>query len=129
LPDNHLVEAEVMTGLNWYWIAVASTVPGVLGLLVALPFWRRSDAIFGNIVATAIIFAFSFGLIWREHVELDRIIKDCLDAGTVCWPEPAAFTRFAIYAFIGLIQVFIVFSLSLRFEERARRRDYAPEWR
>lgn len=118
-----------MTGLSWDWIAFACVVPGLLGLLVAFPFWRKSDAIFGNIVATAVIFAFSFGLIWREHVELDRIVKACLDAGTVCWPEPAAFTRFAIYAFIGLIQVFAVFSLSLRFEERARRRDYAPEWR
>jgi hypothetical protein len=47
----------------------------------------------------------------------------------VCWPEPAAFTRFAIYAFIGLVQVFVVFTLSLRVEERVRRRDYAPEWR
>ena len=68
-------------------------------------------------------------MIWREHVELDRIVKACLDAGTVCWPRPAAFTRFAIYAFIGLIEVFILFSLSLRVEERIRRRDYAPEWR
>lgn len=118
-----------MTGLNWYWISIASTVPGVLGLIAAYPLWRRSEAILGNIAATAIIFAFAFGMIWREHVELDRIIKACLDAGTVCWPEPSAFTRFAIYAFIGLAQVFLVFSLSLRVEERIRRRDYAPEWR
>lgn len=118
-----------MTGLNWYWIAIAGTVPGVLGLIAAYPLWRRSEAILGNIAAAAIIFAFAFGMIWREHVELDRIIKACLDAGTVCWPEPSAFTRFAIYAFIGLAQVFLVFSLSLRVENRIRRRDYAPEWR
>jgi len=108
---------------------MASIVPLLVGLLFAFLFWRRSEAIFGNIIGTAIIFAFAFGMIWREHVELDRIIKTCLDAGTVCWPEPAAFTRFAIYAFIGLLQVFFVFMLSLRVEERARRRDYAPEWR
>ena len=116
-------------GLNWYWIAIAATVPGLLGVTVAWLFWRRSEAIFGNIVATGIIFAFSFGLIWREHVELDAIVKTCLDAGTVCWPEPAAFTRYAIYAFVGLVQVFMVFTLSIRVEERIRRRDYAPEWR
>jgi predicted secreted protein len=126
---NHRVDAPQLTGLNWYWIGIAATVPGLLGLIVAYPFWRRSDAIFGNIVATAIIFSFAFGMIWREHVELDRLVKACLDLGTVCWPSPAAFTRFAIYAFIGLIEVFIVFSLSLRVEERVRRRDYAPEWR
>ena len=104
-------------------------VPPVIGILAALPFWRRSEPILGNILATAIIFGFAFAMIWREHMELDRIIKVCLDAGTVCWPEPAAFTRYAIYAFIGLIEVFIVFSLSLRVEEKVRRRDYAPEWR
>lgn len=117
------------TGLNWFWISIAATVPALLGLLVALPFWRRSDAIFGNVAGTAVIFAWAFGMIWREHVELDRVVQACLDAGTVCWPEPAAFTRFAIYAFIGLAEVFAVFMLSLRVEERIRRRDYAPEWR
>jgi hypothetical protein len=123
------VDSPGIAGLNWSWIAISATVPGLLGLIAASLFWRRSEAIFGNIVATAIIFAFSFGLIWREHVELDAIVKTCLDAGSVCWPEPAAFTRYAIYAFIGLIQVFIVFTLSIRVEERIRRRDYAPEWR
>jgi hypothetical protein len=129
LPDNEPVEPAQVTGLNWYWIAVAAVVPGILGLLVAIPFWRRSDAIFGNIAGTAVIFSFAFGMIWREHIELDQVVQACLEAGRVCWPEPAAFTRFAIYAFIGLIQVFMVFSLSLRVEERIRRRGYAPEWR
>ena len=123
------MDAPEITGLNWYWIAIAVLVPTVMGILVAIPFWRRSEPIFGNIIGTAVIFGFAFAMIWREHVELDRIIKVCLDAGTVCWPEPAAFTRYAIYAFIGLLEVFLLFSLSLRVEERTRRRDYAPEWR
>lgn len=123
------MDAPQITGLNWYWIAIAATVPAIVGLLFAFPFWRRSEAIFGNIVGTAVIFGFAFAMIWREHVELDRIVQACLDEGIVCWPQPAAFTRFAIYAFIGLIEVFLVFSLSLRVEERARRREYAPEWR
>lgn len=118
-----------VTGLNWYWLSVMATAPLMLGVTVGYLFWRKGDAIFGNLIATGIIFSSAFGMIWREHVELDRIIKACLDAGTVCWPEPPAFTRFAIYAFIGLAQVFLVFSLSLRVEERIRRRDYAPEWR
>ena len=123
------MDAPEIAGLNWYWIAIAATLPGIVGLIVAIPFWRRSEAIFGNIIGTAIIFAFAFAMIWREHVELDQIVKTCFDAGTVCWPQPAAFTRFSIYAFIGLVQVFVVFTLSLRVEERVRRREYSPEWR
>jgi hypothetical protein len=120
---------EPVTGLSWNWIALMASVPLVVGLIVAYPLWRRSEPIFGNILATGIIFSAAFAMIWREHVELDRIVQRCLDEGTTCWPEPAAFTRFAIYAFLGLIEVFAVFMLSLRIEERIRRRDYAPEWR
>ena len=120
---------EPVTGLSWNWILLMGTVPLITGLIVAYPFWRRSEPIFGNILGTGIIFSSAFAMIWREHVTIDRIVQRCLDEGTTCWPEPAAFTRFAIYAFIGLIEVFIVFMLGLRVEERARRRDYAPEWR
>ncbi len=104
-------------------------MPALAGLAIAFPFWRRGEPIFGNILGTALIFAFAFAMIWREHVELDRLLQACLDEGTVCWPTPSAFTRFAIYAFIGLFEVFFLFTLSLRVEERIRRRDYAPEWR
>jgi hypothetical protein len=52
----------------------------------------------------------------------------CLNAGFVCGPEPSAFTRYAIYAVIGLIEVFGLFTVSLRVEERIRNRNYAPEW-
>ena len=78
------MDSPEIAGLNWSWIVISATVPGLLGLIAASLFWRRSEAIFGNIVATAIIFASSFGLIWREHVELDAIVKTCLDAGSVC---------------------------------------------
>jgi hypothetical protein len=79
-------------------------------------------------VGTAVLFATAIGLILREYVELDRLTQQCLDAGAVCWPQPSAFTRFAIYAFIALIEVFALFSLSLVIEERVRRRNYAREW-
>lgn len=118
-----------MTGLNWYWISIMATAPLLVGLLVAYLFWRTGDSIFGNLAATGIIFSSAFGMIWREHVQIDRLVQQCIDAGIPCWPEPAAFTRYAIYAFIGLFEVFIVFLASLRVEERLRNRDYAPEWR
>jgi hypothetical protein len=119
-----------MMGLQWFWIGLQLTVTPVAGLLAALPFWRKGGMIFGNIAGTAVIFGSAFALIMREYVEIDRIVRACLDAGEVaCFPQPSAFTRFAIYAFIGLIEVFALFSYSLRVERKQRDRDYAPEWR
>ena len=118
-----------MNALSWSWIALELTVLPLAALLVAYPLWRKEQSIFGNIAATAVIFASGIALILREHVELDRIVRQCLDAGTVCWPEPSAFTRYAVYASIALVEVFAVFSVSLRVEHRIRSRDYAPEWR
>lgn len=100
----------------------------LIGLLVAVPFWRKGQATFGSIVGTAVIFASALALILREYVEIDRVTQACLDAGVVCWPEPSAFTRCAIYACIGMVEVFALFSLSLVVEERVRRRSYAREW-
>jgi hypothetical protein len=115
--------------LNWYWIALELTATPALGALVAFPFWRKGGMIFGNIAGTVIILGSAFALIFREHFELDVIVQRCLEEGLVCWPEPSAFTRFAIYASIGMVEVFILFSVSLIVEKRLRDRDYAPEWR
>jgi len=114
--------------LNWFWIGLESTVAPLVALLVAIPFWRKGQSIFGSIVGTAVLFGCGIALILREYVELDRLTRECLDQGVVCWPVPSAFTRFAIYAFIALIEVFALFILSLIVEERIRRRNYAREW-
>ncbi len=118
-----------MNELNWHWIALASTLPALVSLLAAYPFWRAGHEIFGSIVGTGIIFAAAIGFIMRESVELDRMVQACLDAGTVCWPEPSAFARFAIYGFIGLAQVIVLFVVSMIVEQRVRRRSYSREWR
>ncbi len=118
-----------MSSLNWFWIAIALTLPSAAGGLVAYPFWRMGQSIFGNIAGTMVIFAAAIGMIMREHVELDRVAQACLEKGYTCWPDPSAFTRFVIYAFIGLVEVIVLFSVSLRVETKLRNRDYAPEWR
>ena len=119
-----------MTGLNWVWIAVALTAPTLAGILVAIPLWRMGQPIFGNLAGTVVIFGAAIALIMREDVELVRLTQACVDEGFVsCSPVPTAFTRFTIYACIGLLEVIALFSLSLWVEEKIRRRSYAPEWR
>ena len=118
-----------MSELNWRFIALALTAPPVAGLLIASAFWWKGWMTFGNIVGAGIVFAASIGLILTEHVELDRLTQECLEAGIPCFPQPSAFTRFAIYAFIALLEVIALFCLSLVVEGRKRRRQYAPEWR
>jgi hypothetical protein len=122
------VAGEPVHGLSWGWILLELTAAPALALLAAYPLWRSRQMILGNISGTAVIFAFAIGLILREYVELDGLAQACLDQGMVCWPEPSAFTRFAVYASIGMIEVFALFTAALMFEERARRRNYAREW-
>ena len=118
-----------MTGLNWFWILFAVLVPPLVAGAVAYPIWRTGQPVFGNIAGSAVIFATAVALIMREHVELDRIVQHCLDRAVTCWPQPSAFTRFAIYAFIGLFQVIVLFTVSVKVETALRRRHYDPEWR
>jgi hypothetical protein len=116
-------------GLNWYWIALELTVIPIVAVAVSYPFWRNGAMIFGNIAGTVILFGAGCGLIFREYAEIERVVNACFAEGTVCFPDPSAFTRFFIYAAIAMIEVFLLFSLSLAVERRLRERDYAPEWR
>ena len=85
---------EVLNGLRWFWIGLEIGVTPWVALLVAWPFWRKGQMIFGNLAGTAVLFGTAFALIFREHAELDIIIQRCLNHGFVCFPEPSAFTRF-----------------------------------
>lgn len=106
-----------------------ATVPPIAALTVASVIWRGRQIILGNLAGTAVIFASAVALIMRERIELDRFEQVCIDAGYYCLIEPSPFTRFAIYAFIAMIEVFVVFTWSLRVERKQRNRHYAPEWR
>lgn len=118
-----------MTGLHWDWIAWTTFASLPLGVAAAYPLWRTRQVILGNLAGSAAIFLVALIFIFREHAQLDIITQACLDAGVTCWPVPSAFIRFAIYASIGLFEVFALFLMSIRVEHRARRRGYSPEWR
>src|SRR3954469_5417525 len=93
-----------VTQLNWSWIALMATVPGMLGAGLAYPCWRKTEVILGNLAGTAVILGFAFALIFRESAEVDRLTRACLDQGYTCWPIPSAFVRYAIYASIGFLE-------------------------
>jgi hypothetical protein len=124
-----VTDANVVSGLNWFWIIVALTAPMAGGLLVAWPIWLTGQPILGNIAGSIVMFGAAVGLIMREHATLDLAVQACIEQGTTCWPDPSAFTRFAIYAFIALAQVIVLFTTSVSVETRQRRRLYSPEWR
>ena len=118
-----------VTSLSWSWIGLMATVPPLVAGFVAYPIWQTKQFILGNLVGAVVMFVAAIGLILRESAELQEITQRCLDAGFTCWPDPAAFTRYAIYAGLALIEVFALFTVSLKVETRIRRRNYAPEWR
>jgi hypothetical protein len=118
-----------VTELSWFAIGLMAIVPPLVGILIAYPFWRKSQPILGNIAGSVIIFGSALILILRESVELDRLTRACMDAGYYCFPTPTSFSRYAIYAFIALFEVFALFTASLSVEQRIRRSGYDPEWR
>jgi hypothetical protein len=123
------MDTSTMNGLSWFWIGVALLVPGPIAGLIAYPVWLKSQPILGNLLGSAVIFGTALGLILREHVDLERLARACIDQGVPCFPVPGAFARYAIYAFVALFEVMVLFSISLKVEARIRRRAYAPEWR
>jgi hypothetical protein len=124
-----VISPRAASELNWFWIGVMATAPLAGALLVAVPIWRLKQTILGNLAGAAVIFATAIAFVFRESIELKTIAQACIDAQITCWPDPPEFTRDVIYASIGLVEVFVLFLLSLRFEQRQRRRHYAPEWR
>jgi hypothetical protein len=114
---------------NWARIAAMCVLPLVLALPSAFALWRKGEAALGNIIGMGIIFIIAVGMILLEYGDLGHSMQACLDAGHICEPNPSGFIRYAIYAAIGVVQVFVLFAVSLKLEERDRNSTYAPEWR
>jgi hypothetical protein len=114
--------------MRWWPIALAIVVPTIAGLIVARLFWRR-DSTVGNIVGSAVIAAAMIGFISREYADLANERRSCVDRDVSCVFRPSDFSRYAIFASIGFVEVMLIYSAGLRHEERLRRRDYSPEWR
>ena len=116
--------------MNWFWLAVAATAPLALGFLIAWPFWRKGMTTFGSSVGAGMIFMAGAALIGREFTELERLTEQCLaETGFECVFKPSAFARFAVYAGIALVQVFILFDASIAADRRHYRKHFPSEWK
>jgi hypothetical protein len=115
--------------VNWFWIAVAVVVPTALGFLTAWPLWRRGQGTLGSAAGASVIFICAAMLIGREYTELERLTEVCLaETGYECIFSPSPFTRFAVYAGIGLLEVFFLFDAGIAADRRAYRRQFPSEW-
>jgi hypothetical protein len=124
-----VIVASIVEGLNWPWILLAVMLPLPIALLVAWPIWRSGQTVLGNLAGTGVLFGTAVVLMMREHAELVRIVQACIEQGITCWPTPSAFTRFALYAFVALAQVIVLFTISISVEDNRRRKRFAPQWR
>lgn len=115
--------------MSWFWIGLALLLPfGVAGL-VAWPFWGRSRDSLGSGVGSLVILAFALGFIAREYVHLQQFTLQCIAAEKACRFHPEPFTRFCIYAFIGMAQVGVLFGISGAVERRIENAAFTKEWR
>ena len=95
-------------------------VPPLSGVLLGYPFWKRSQPILGNLAGSVVIFGSALVLILRESVELDRLTRQCIDAGYYCIPPPPGYSSYAIYRLLALFEVVALFTLSLPSREKVR---------
>ena len=111
--------------MHTVWIGVASTLPLFVALLAAWPIWARGvgDEI-GSIAGAGVIFVFVIVFIGREFAEIQTLQEQCRAANIGCRFVPAPFTRYAIYAIVGMAEVFAVFVVGLWAEERRRRKRH-----
>jgi hypothetical protein len=118
-----------MDALNWPRIAIMVLAVFPASIAVAYLLWRKRQGILGSLAGGAVIFGTAIVLILKESTEMDALADACIQAGmTTCFASNP-FTRYGVYAFIGLAEVIVLFLLGLRMERRIRDRDFAPEWR
>ena len=82
-----------------------------------------------TIAGSFVIFGACVALIARELIELQAFTNRCVELEIACAYHPEPFTRFCLYAAIALVQVFTLFVIGWKIEDRLRQREVAPEWR
>lgn len=106
--------------LNWCRIAVSFVIPTLIGLVVARLLWRREDTMMGNVVGAGVSLLVLLLFFAGEYVEITRF--QIAWTGVPYKVRLGYFNRYAIYAFIGFVDVAIVFLMGLRYGEGRKRR-------
>jgi hypothetical protein len=87
----------------------------------------------GAILGALPIFIATVALIGREFIAIQRFYGQChalLEKHIVCRDlSPDDFTRFAIYCFIGMVEVFVLFYMSAVIDGHKREAEFALPWR
>lgn len=116
--------------ISLFWLGIAAVLPLVVALAVAWPFWRRvtRDPV-GTIAGCFVAFGFAVAFVGRELIHLQGFTAKCLALEIACSYKPEPFTRFFLYGGIAMVQVFVLFVIGWRIEDRLRQGEVAPEWR
>ena len=109
--------------VNWGRMVLALVVPFLIGTIVAIPLWRKTDAVVGSAVGAALNFVLSMLFFAREFIEIASFGLACEMAKIPCRVVLGEFTRGAIYAAISFVNAAGIFSLGLVVSERRRARQ------
>jgi len=115
--------------IDWRLIAIALTIPPMLAVLTALPFWRRNISTYGAVTGTGLLALAALAFFLWDGITVTRTIAACDVAGVPCPVRPGVFVRFAIFGFIAMGQGMLLFVIDLRLERRRQQREFASEWR
>ena len=108
--------------VHWRAIGLSFAVPLLAGLCLSVFLWRGSDSTVGSAIGAAVVFAVILGLFTREWVAFERLRETCAAARVLCAVYPYDLIRYTLIAFIGFVDVAILFLIGLRVEEYRRRR-------
>jgi hypothetical protein len=63
-----------------------------------------------------------------EYVDAWRLREWCIENDVLCPANPSDFMKMAPYGVAAFVQAAVLFFLSLKVEERTRRRESDPSW-
>ena len=113
-----------MGNLFTFWIPFAVLLPLIVGCLGALPAWLNRKAIMGNLIASAIIAAIVFFLIWQQYGVYVQAQTACGQGLSPCPPTGVdMYTPFLMLVLLGWLDVFFVLIISGVVEDNLKRRQ------